>query len=60
MIHLLMGIGSMKRSPNTESTGTTPGKEQLALPAPENQTWPYEVEEVEEPAEKVKETVPRF
>ena len=55
----LMSIGSVKRSPNTESTGTTPGKEQLALPAPENETFPYEVEEVEEPAERVMETIRR-
>lgn len=54
-----MGIGSVKRSPNTESSGTTPGKEQLALPAPENEMYPYEVEEVEEPAEKVTATLRR-
>ena len=57
-----MCIGSVKRSPNTESTSTTnttPGKEHLALPPPENETWPYEVEEVEDPAENVKEVLRR-
>ena len=50
--------GLTKPSPNTESTGTTPGKESLALPAPgDESTFPYEVEEVEEPAAKVERTI---
>lgn len=59
----LTSIGSMRRSPNPESSsttpasGTTPGKEQLALPASENVSFPYDIEEVNEPAEKVTETV---
>lgn len=57
-------IGSINPnlSPNTESTSTstTPGKEQLALPAPENTPFLYEVEEAEEPVDRVKETVRRF
>lgn len=49
-------------SPNTASTSTstTPGKEQLALPAPGNNPFPYEVEEVEEPVDRAKEPVRRF
>ena len=59
-----MCIGSVKKSPNTESSGTTPsgttpGKEQLALPAQESETFPYEVEEVEDSAENVMEGVRR-
>lgn len=52
----------MKLSPNTESTSTstTPGKEQLALPAPEHDAFPYEVEEVEERTDRAKETVRRL
>lgn len=38
---------------------TTPGKEQLALPAPESETFPYEVEEVEEPVDRVTEFIRR-
>ena len=54
-----MCLGSVKLSPNMESSSTTPGKEQLALPAPENETYPYEVEEAEEPTEKFMETIRR-
>ncbi len=57
-------VGSInpKLSPNTErsSNSTTPGKAPLALPAPDIDTFPYEVEEVEEPVIKVKEPAHRF
>ncbi len=64
LVSRLTFIGSInpKLSPNTASTSTTttPGKEQLALPAPEHDAFPYEVEEVEEPVDSTKEAVRRF
>ena len=59
---MLIKSGLAKPSPNTESTGTTPGKTPLALPAstPVQENFPYEIEEVTEPAERVRRTVRHF